>query len=872
MVAEFAVPGGGGGGGYYGGGGGAGACYGGAGGGGGGSSLVPPGGTAEPYVPYYTTYSPYVAITYEIEEGATPPPPQSPTVTTKTASAVTETSATLNATVDPNGGEVTQCEFEYGDTESYGSTVPCTASPDSGTSPVTVSGAVSGLAAGVTYYYRVVSTNAGGTSYGANTSFVTLTSLEPSPTVVTQTASAVLQTQATLNATVNPNGTTVSECKFEYGPTEAYGSIIACASQPGSGSSPVAVSATISALSESATYHYRIVATNGGGTNVGSDHVLVTLPEAPNVTTKPASFVAQKAATLNATVNPNGAETTKCTFEFGPTESYGSQVPCASSPGASKSPVAVSATISGLAERSTYHYRIVARNAGGTSYGADRSFTTLSGAQPAKVTTTSATSVTQTTATLNATVNPSGTEVTQCKFEYGTTESYGSSIACSTSPGSGSGAVPVSASVDGLSESTTYHYRIVATNLGGTSYGADQTLMTLSSTSPPSVVTRAASSVTQTTAMLNGTVNPNGSTVNECKFEYGPSEAYGSAVGCSFSPGSGAAPVSVTASLGGLTENGTFHYRIVARSSGGTSYGSDRSLTTLGSPPKVTTTPASSVGQTGATLNATVNPSGSSVSSCLFEYGATEGYGLVAPCSSMPGSGTSAVPVSASVTGLSEAATYHFRIVATNATGTSYGADQTLMTLSALQQPPSVVTEAATSVLQTSAIVNGTVDPNGGEVTACSFEYGNTEAYGLSIACATLPGAGHSAVAVSASLSGLTASTSYHFRLVAKNSGGNSTGTDRTLTTGGGTPPTVKKLAPKKGPGSGGTMVTITGTGFNGVTAVTFGGTPAKAFKTESSTTIKAESPPGAGKIDVTVTTGGGTSATSSKDRFTYKK
>lgn len=85
-------------------------------------------------------------------------------------------------------------------------------------------------------------------------------------------------------------------------------------------------------------------------------------------------------------------------------------------------------------------------------------------------------------------------------------------------------------------------------------------------------------------------------------------------------------------------------------------------------------------------------------------------------------------------------------------------------------------------------------------------------------------------------------------------------------------PPVLSKLKPKSGSAAGGTTVTITGTGFTGATAVKFGDTLAKAFKVESSTTIEAESPAGTGKVDVTVTTGGGTSATSSKDRFTYKK
>ena len=74
-------------------------------------------------------------------------------------------------------------------------------------------------------------------------------SYTPAPTVVTEAASAVTHTLATLHATVNPNGGTVSDCHFEYGTSEAYGSTAPCASLPGSGESPVAVYASLGSLS-----------------------------------------------------------------------------------------------------------------------------------------------------------------------------------------------------------------------------------------------------------------------------------------------------------------------------------------------------------------------------------------------------------------------------------------------------------------------------------------------------------------------------------------------------------------------------------------------------------------------------------------------
>ncbi|MBS0516965.1 MAG: IPT/TIG domain-containing protein [Proteobacteria bacterium] len=106
---------------------------------------------------------------------------------------------------------------------------------------------------------------------------------------------------------------------------------------------------------------------------------------------------------------------------------------------------------------------------------------------------------------------------------------------------------------------------------------------------------------------------------------------------------------------------------------------------------------------------------------------------------------------------------------------------------------------------------------------------------------------------------------------------------DVTVTTAGGTSatsaadqytylaaPSVTSISPATGPVAGGTTVTITGTNFTGATAAKFGATNATSFTVNSSTQITATAPAGAGTVDVTVTTAGGTSATSAADQYTY--
>ena len=82
--------------------------------------------------------------------------------------------------------------------------------------------------------------------------------------------------------------------------------------------------------------------------------------------------------------------------------------------------------------------------------------------------------------------------------------------------------------------------------------------------------------------------------------------------------------------------------------------------------------------------------------------------------------------------------------------------------------------------------------------------------------------------------------------------------------------PTVTGLSPTSGPPTGGTLVTITGTGFTGATAVDFGTTPATNVTVVSATSITADSPAGTGTVNVTVTTPAGTSATSTADQFAF--
>ena len=236
-----------------------------------------------------------------------------------------------------------------------------------------------------------------------------------------------------------------------------------------------ATSRSVTGLNASTRYYFRVRAHNGIGTSGNSNivHVTTLSPTGPPVViTNPATYIASFSARLKGTVDPHGLTTTVY-FQYGTTTSYGLTTAIQSKTGNTYQNVV--ATIGGLTASITYHFRIVATNGAGTRYGSDRTFTTLSATGPPVAITNPATNVASFSATLNGSVDPHGLTTT-VHFQYGTTTSYGHTTANQTK--SGNAYQNVAANISALSASTTYHFRIVATNSAGTRYGGDRTFTT----------------------------------------------------------------------------------------------------------------------------------------------------------------------------------------------------------------------------------------------------------------------------------------------------------------------------------------------------------------------------------------------------------
>jgi plastocyanin len=205
----------------------------------------------------------------------------------------------------------------------------------------------------------------------------TITVTNGEPTVTTEAASTIGETEATLNGTVNPNGKS-TEYHFKWGETAAYGQETTVPPAIG-GSSNTQVSANLSGLTPGKLYHYRLVAKNEGGPAEGEDHTFTTLtpPGPPTATTSVASAIGEVTATLKGTVNPNG-QATEYWFEWGTTSAYGEPIEHRSVAATDRASHAESLQLTGLLPGTVYHFRLVAKNASGSSEGLDGEFKTTS--------------------------------------------------------------------------------------------------------------------------------------------------------------------------------------------------------------------------------------------------------------------------------------------------------------------------------------------------------------------------------------------------------------------------------------------------------------------------------------------------------------
>ncbi len=300
-----------------------------------------------------------------------------PVVETSTIVGASNSTAIVQGQVNPNGAS-TVYWFEYGETAGLG-TQSAFQAIGSGYTLLPATGYITGLKANTVYYFRLSARNGLGTVNGATYSFKTNSNPPVQgvvPTVNTNSATQVLNTTANVNGKVNPNGV-ASVYWFEYGKDNSFGNITQVKSA-GNGTALTSVSEGLTGLEPLTTYYFRINAQNQYGTINGQTLSFTTtgpavppVPGQPTMNTNPATNITTNGATLNGTVNPNGAQTTFW-FEYGTDSLLGSLIGTGTTHqtiAAGTSPISVNASIFGLSTSTKYYYRIVGSNQYGTVRG-----------------------------------------------------------------------------------------------------------------------------------------------------------------------------------------------------------------------------------------------------------------------------------------------------------------------------------------------------------------------------------------------------------------------------------------------------------------------------------------------------------------------
>jgi len=388
------------------------------------------------------------------------------------------------------------------------------------------------------------------------------------------------------------------------------------------------------------------------------------------------------------------------------------------------------------------------------------------------VNTNSATNISQNNATLNCNVDPQGTTDTRRWFEWGATSSFGNQT---PSNYHGNSAGSFNYSISGLYNNTTYYFRCVAENSTGRTNGSTMTFYTGGGYGQlPSVTTYQASGVTGSYAVLEGYVDPKGTSNTTRWFEWGTTSWNLNNNTSRIGQGSSSGTFSDT--ITGLSSDTTYYYRAVAQNDYGRVEGGIQSFTTTyggQQRPFVSTSNATNVLQNSATLNGYVNPYNTWGTSRWFEWGTTQGLGNRTNTLSH---GNTASNFSETITGLYNNTTYYYRAVAQNSYGTNYGNTVSFTTGTGVvdNNPPTAITNLATNIDQDSARLNALAIITGNVNSTGWYEWGTTQSLGFTTATQNLGSL--PSVAFKQSMFGLNPNTTYYYRAVVQNTNGTSRG------------------------------------------------------------------------------------------------
>ena len=671
-----------------------------------------------------------------------------PTVVTNVATLVDQTTATINGAITAGSESILSQGFEW-KLASASAWTQITSIPTS-----TITHNLTGLTPDRAYEFRAYATTESGTTYGTIQSFSTLVIPQA---VVTNPANSITETNATLNAVVTSGSELLTSHGFEWKVSNSSTWTIVTSPLIGN-----ALTYSLIGLTPNMDYEFRAYATTASGTIYGQIQNFTTLAIPTIVVTSSATSVAQTIATINGTITLGSKPLTSQGFEWKLASASTWTVVAKSLIGNT-----ITHNLTGLTANTAYEFRAYAINASETIYGEVQSFTTL--ATVPTVVTNAATLVAQTTATLNGAITIGSESIIAQGFEWKLSSATAWIAQTSTLNGNA-----ITHNLTGLNPNSAYQYRAYATTLSGTVYGTTQNFTTLAIV-PPTVVTNAATLISQNTATLNGTVTIGSDEILVQGFEWKLATSSTWLPLTSTLTGN-----AITHNLIGLTPNTAYQFRAYVTTSAGTVSGTTQSFTTLAIvPPTVVTSVATAISQNIATLNGTITAGSELISSQGFEYKLTSSSTWIPIAANLNGNA-----ITYNLLGLTPNSAYQFRAYATTFNGTVYGSTQTFTTLAIV--PPTIVTSAATLIAQTSATLNGTITSGSEAIITQGFEWTLSSSNAWTITTEPLTGN-----AMTNILTGLNPNTSYKYRAYVITLSGTVYGQTQTFTTLSITPPTV---------------------------------------------------------------------------------
>jgi uncharacterized protein (TIGR02145 family) len=594
-----------------------------------------------------------------------------PTLTTASVTDITINSATAGGSITKDGGATVTARGVCWGTTANPVISGSHTSDNSGTGSFTSN--LTNLAPNTQYHLRAYATNKAGTAYGADVTFTT-TAIVIS-TLTTTAVTGITLTTAASGGNITADGGGAVTARGVCWATTAN-PVIGATNTTTDGTGTGVFTSAITGLLPGTPYHIRAYATNSAGTAYGADVPFTTLSVAvPTVTTTAVTgMTLTTAASGGNVIADGGAAVTVRGVCWATTVNPVIGATNTTSNGTGTG--VFTSNLTGLLPGTPYHVRAYATNSAGTAYGADVPFSTTAVGLPT-LTTDAVTGLTLTTAISGGNITADGGgAVTARGVCWATTASPIIGATNTTTDGTGTG-VFVS-NITGLLPGTPYHVRAYATNSAGTAYGADVPFTT-NPVVVPTLTTTAVTGVTLTTAATGGNITDDGG---------GAVTARGICWATTLNPVIGATNTTTNgtgtgvfvSNITGLLPGTPYHVRAYATNSAGTAYGADFPFTTTAAvAPTLTTVAITALGATSAVSGGVItSDGGSAVTVSGICWGTTALPVIGALNTTTDGLLTGTFP--STMTGLTDGTTYYVRAYATNAIGTSYGNQLTLLT------------------------------------------------------------------------------------------------------------------------------------------------------------------------------------------------